>query len=562
MSFSIRYVKYVFAVLLVFLVACASHQPQQQPGVDKAEQQPHGQQQEQEEKSGSKQRDAEPSKMRNAGSGNRTSTAQSLPRFDVQANKVPARQFFLGLVEDTSHSLTIHPDVEGRISLQMKDVTLPQVLQEVQSLYGYPFRKTDVGYRVLPAGVITRTFHVNYLDISRSGGSSTQVRSGSISQNDDNNNANSVTSTNIDTDSKTAFWSELETTLSSMLDEDGKSRVIIQPQAGLVVVSAVPGEMQQVKKYLQTMQESIQKQVVLEAKIVEVGLSQGHQTGINWSGLLAESDDSGAVVSQSGGGTVISEGSSPSSGSPVDLAPDDPDLSTGRVANAFGGVFSAALNIRNFTAFIELLQEQGDVDVLSSPRVATTNNQKAVIKVGTDQFFVTDVSTQNSNYGSEDNRDTQINDVTLDPFFSGISLDVTPQISPGDMVTMHIHPSVSDVTEVKKSLQLGGDQVTLPLAQSEVRESDSIVKARDGQIVIIGGLMKTETSTDEASIPVLGDIPWLGYLFRHEKKMQSKSELVILLRPRVIGYNQNVESRIPEQEGLDTDNFGKRWQGN
>ena len=482
-------------------------------------------------------------------------TSQSLPRFDVRANEVPARQFFMGLVRDTPYSLTVHPRVEGTITLQMQNATLPQILEAVRTMYGYPSRRIGSSYQILPSGPVSRTFHVDYLDLARQGGSRTQVRSGSVSQNE--GSGSSVTSTEISTESESAFWSELEGTLQSIVGQGENRRVITQPQAGLVVVRALPRELEQVEQYLNAMQDSIQRQVILEAKIMEVRLNKGHQTGINWSGLLSGSESS-AVISQTGGGKAISDGATASSENSIDLSPDNPDLSTGRAAKAFGGVFSAAVNIRDFTAFIELLQEQGDVNVLSSPRVATMNNQKAVIKVGTDQFYVTDVSTETDDDDTVD--ETRVSDVTLDPFFSGIALDVTPYISREDRVTMHIHPSVSNVSEEKKSLTLAGDKVALPLAQSEVRESDSIVKASNGEVVVIGGLMKSRTSDQTASIPLLGDIPLLGHLFRQEKQVQEKSELVILLRPRVIGYGQE-RGRMPEAGDLNSEDFGRQWRG-
>jgi MSHA biogenesis protein MshL len=168
--------------------------------------------------------------------------------------------------------------------------------------------------------------------------------------------------------------------------------------------------------------------------------------------------------------------------------------------------------------------------VLSSPRVATLNNQKAVIKAGTDEFFVTDISS-NTVTGTAA---TTSRDVTLTPFFSGIALDVTPQISANGEVILHIHPTVSEVTDQTKSLTVSGETDQLPLAFSEIRESDSIVKAKSGQIIAIGGLMRNSTRRQNFSTPVLGRVPGLKRLFGSSREIESKTELIILLRPIVV----------------------------
>ena len=199
-------------------------------------------------------------------------------------------------------------------------------------------------------------------------------------------------------------------------------------------------------------------------------------------------------------------------------------------AIAFGGVFSLAVNGQDFTAFLEALKTQGNVQVLSSPRISTMNNQKAIIKVGTDEFFVTDVSTTTVTGTAT----TSTPNIELTPFFSGIALDVTPQISREGVVTLHIHPSVSEVTDQEKVISIGGQTQTLPLARSTVRETDSVVQARSGQLVVIGGLMQTHERENVGTTPLLGDMPLVGAMFRHKRTLGVKSELVILLRPLVI----------------------------
>ncbi|MDX2479108.1 MAG: hypothetical protein QNK24_02085 [Desulfuromusa sp.] len=177
-----------------------------------------------------------------------------------------------------------------------------------------------------------------------------------------------------------------------------------------------------------------------------------------------------------------------------------------------------------------MLETQGDVQVLSSPRVATVNNQKAVIKVGSDEYFVTDISSETFSGTST----TNSTDLTLTPFFSGVALDVTPQIDANGGITLHVHPSVSEVTDQNKQFTVRGEEQSLPLAYSTIRETDSVVHAESGQLVVIGGLMKENTVNETAGVPILSKLPGIGAMFRHTIARSRKSELVILLRPQVI----------------------------
>ena len=203
---------------------------------------------------------------------------------------------------------------------------------------------------------------------------------------------------------------------------------------------------------------------------------------------------------------------------------------SGFLTESLGGAFTMAFDIGDFNAFLELLEQQGQTRVLSSPRVSTLNNQKAVIKAGTDEFFVTDIAS-NTVTGTSS---TTSRDVTLTPFFSGIALDVTPQISDNHEVTLHIHPAVSEVTDQEKRLTVSGETDTLPLAFSQIRESDSIVKARSGQIIVIGGLMRSSSVDEDFGTPMLSNIPGVGKLFKSRRAVERKTELVILLKPIVV----------------------------
>ncbi len=183
------------------------------------------------------------------------------------------------------------------------------------------------------------------------------------------------------------------------------------------------------------------------------------------------------------------------------LSPSNPVTST--VTNTLGGAFALAINTGSFASYVEALSTQGKTTVLSSPRVSTLNNQKAVIKAGDDEYFITGV-TSNTLVGTSS---SQASTLDLAPFFSGVALDVTPQLSEGGEIILHIHPTVSNVSPKILNVTSNGQANSLPLAYSEVREADSVVKAESGQLVVIGGLMQVNRTSQDYRIPVLGDIP-------------------------------------------------------
>ncbi|MBS0613864.1 MAG: pilus (MSHA type) biogenesis protein MshL, partial [Proteobacteria bacterium] len=346
-----------------------------------------------------------------------------------------------------------------------------------------------------------------------------------------------ITGTSISTRSSSDFWRELEASLHGLIPPDGGRAVVINAQSGMVAVRATSRELRDVQQYLQQMQSIVTRQVILETKILEVELSDGFQAGINWS-LLGHDGKSLFNGAQTG----------PQSGfGSTDLfSQPSQSVTLGNlgnvVTNTLGGAFSLALKTADFSAFIELLGTQGKTRVLSSPRVSALNNQKAVIKAGSDEYFVTGVSS-NTVVGtaSATNRD-----VSLAPFFSGIALDVTPQIADDGEVIMHIHPTVSDVTEKIKQLTVAGVTDSLPLAYSQVRESDSVVKAASGQLIVIGGLMRTTRSYQDYRTPLLGDIPGLGNLFKSQRRSEVRTELVILMRPLVVTTDEQWQKLAAE----------------
>lgn len=438
-------------------------------------------------------------------------------RFDIRAVNLPANAYFTSLVKNTTENILVDPDVKGSISLVLKNVTVLEGIQAACSAYGFQYEETAYGYHIEAKKLITKIYTVNYLDVARNGTSKTRITPSSISDRVGSSSAGTGTtsgsttgsastttsgdSSEIKTTINNDFWTELKNSLVSMIgDKDGHT-VIVNPTSGLVVIRAYPDELRSVSTYLRSMQNIMARQVILEAKVLEVHLKAKYQAGIQWKLFGLNLD---------GTQTIPGEIDNPSK------------------------IFTLNINNKsNFANVINLLNTQGRTEVLSSPRIATMNNQKAIIKVGDDQFFITNVSSTTT--GAVTGAVTQ--DVQLTPFFSGIALDVTPEITQDGSVTLHIHPIVSEVVTDAKSFELGS-QVTknLPLAKSSVRESDSVVRARNGEVIIIGGLMENQTKSFDGSVPGLDQTSIKASFGRHDK-MANKIELVILLKPIIVKHN-------------------------
>ena len=456
-------------------------------------------------------------------------------RFDFSVKEaLPIRDFVNLLTVGTDLSVVVHPDTKGTISaLDLKNVTVTDVLDQVSDLYGYSIVIENDVYQIRPGGLQTRIFRLNYLNVSRSGNSSMQVTASGISEggnqngNNQNQNQNNQGGNNnntgngqnnqnnqnagrasISTETSTDYWKGLEAVIRSIINAPTQMAgqavgnqarsVIVSPQTGMILVRAFPSELAQVEAFIEASQEALQRQVILEAKILEVELKEGFQSGINLSALY-----------QSGNREI--------------------STSFGQLGSQIDGIgepLSVDMQFSDFSGVINLLETQGNVQVVSSPRIVTLNNQKAIFKVGQEAYFLTNAST--TSFGAGNDQTTSQNS-SLEPFFSGIALDVTPQISEVGDIILHIHPILS---EVKEDLKIINGQ-EFPLANSATRESDTIARVRNGEVIVISGLMQTRATGDKAGAPGLSEVPLLGSALEQKQRETVKTELVILLRALV-----------------------------
>ena len=494
--------------------------------------------------------------------------AATEPRFDLSVVNAPATQVFMALVSGTRYSMLLPPDVSGNLTVNLKDVTVMEALDTIRELYGYEYRVQGKRIFIEPNTVKTRVFQINYLASRRRGSSELRVTGSSMTTapggavggaapamptasptgpagtgtTTTTAPGNDTSRVSMTTDSD--FWGDLNRALATIVGTTEGRSVVVNPSSGVVLVRALPNELRNVEKYLRATQLIAERQVMLEAKIVDVTLSEGFQAGVNWSSFNGNKNRASVGVVQPG--TILrTQPGEALLGIPVgavqatnrtdeifsDAGTFVPGTAGLIAASALGkGFLGLAFQSANFAALLNFLETQGSVSVLSSPRIATLNNQKAVLKVGTDELFVTNVtsSTTTTTTGS-----VSAPSITLQPYFSGISLDVTPQIDDDGNIILHVHPAVSTVAEVQKVIDLGTLGIyKLPLAASNINETDSIVRVQDGNIVAIGGLMRQEQSSDRSQLP--GATGFLANALGQRSSGLNKRELVILIKPTII----------------------------
>ena len=471
--------------------------------------------------------------------------------FSIYARDSNIQDVLLAFSKESELNMVIDPELSGKVTIDLKRVTLKEALDAILFPLGWTYHIDGKFIKISRPQMETRLFTLNYIATRRSGkrevyvststggGLQTSTLPGQQTALSPGNARTGYTDLiSID---EMDLWKEIQKGLEAFIfgsveekeapsekekptwtrmDEKGK-KLIINKSTGVIMVTDYPVNLNKVASYLETVEGSSQRQVTIQAKIMEVILSDGHKEGINWKvieGLPRSVNLAWGLTNKAGttgypGSTTGYATGDTSSGTTINT----PGLFK---IKPFGGVLAlgAAGSEIALSDIMQAISEQGDVKILSSPTISTLNNQKAIIRVGNqDVFFITGaVATQNTV--------TQIiQPMTID---IGIILDVTPQIAEDGTIIMNIHPSITDKTGEKTTPD---GRSTFPLLS--VRETDTTVRVRDGQTIIIAGLMQEKSAENYTGVPVLGSIPFLGGLFRYKTRTKSISELVIMITP-------------------------------
>lgn len=348
-----------------------------------------------------------------------------------------------------------------------------------------------------------------------------------------------ITSTEATSDGKTmaAESTETKTQQATRQVSLGGSYYTIDKSVGMITVTAPRPLLQKIENYIENLKKELYRQVVIEAKIIEVTLSDNSKIGLDWSQVLKDFNITGAMEFGTGGvlGQVWPwnppDEFKPTSGYDFDLRSPDPSDTThylGPYPDSF--IHKVSLTALPFSVMLNALNEQGEATVLSNPKMTMLNGQPAVLSVGKDVRYISEIESE----VDDETGDTTYT-VTTDSIVQGIAFGVMASIIDEDSVVLHLTPITTDlVGDVIEYRQIGfsGAEVGLPVVQ--VREMSTMVQVNNGEMLIIGGLISSVEGKTEDFAPVVGDIPLIRYLFGVEEKRMEKKELVILLTPRII----------------------------
>ncbi|MEW4981632.1 MAG: pilus (MSHA type) biogenesis protein MshL [Cycloclasticus sp.] len=456
--------------------------------------------------------------------------------FTVVVNDVPVKELLFAIARDANVEIDIAQDVDGRVTLNAIDRTFDQIISRVS-------RQADIRYSVEKGvvfvkkdGQFLKHYDVGYVNLARTSDSTIAISTevASTGGTSGNSKVGNTSDTSINNKSVHQFWKTTVDNVRAILQEDEKvsaefvavakltggqtersvemgegkqSRVIASPESGLLSVFATQKQHHMVEKYLDLTLAGVKRQVFIEATIVEVELNDDYQAGVDWSRLV-QAGTEGFSVSQALLGTNLA-------GAPV----------TTLTYNNPGSKY-------DLNATVKLLNQFGNTKVLSSPKLMVLNNQTALLKVVDNRvYFTVSVETDTSESGLLTRTfETEIHTVPV-----GLVMSVTPYISSENMVTLNVRPTISRILKFVEdpNPELGtGDAASL-IPEISVREIESMLRVKSGDVAVIGGLMQDNHRYSTDGVPGLSKMNFIGDFFSYKDNSVSKSELVIFLKPMV-----------------------------
>lgn len=444
------------------------------------------------------------------------------PRYTVVVHELPAREVLFALARDAGLDLDLDARIEGRVTLNAIERTLPELLERIARQVALRWERRDGSLVVEPDLPYVRRYAIDYpnmardavktvsvaTQISSTGGDALGGAAGGAAAGGNNS------TTDIESVSSQRFWQSLLAGVAALVGESGPGEggvsadgaVIAHPESGVLVVRASQRGHREVEAFLAQVRESAHREVLVEATIVEVELTDRHRAGVDWSQLARSA---GFSLQQSLLGGELGQ-------APFFLLNyADRDTREG----------SVELTVR-------ALAEFGEVRVLSSPRLMVLNNQTALLKVVDNQvYFTIDVETT-STQGVVD----RVFETTVHTVPVGFVMSVTPGIHADGSVILNVRPTLSRIASFVEDPNpaLAEASVVNRIPVIQTRELESLLKLQDGQTAVLGGLMQDSGSRDTRGVPLLQDIPWLGELFKVRDDAQRKTELLVFLRPVIV----------------------------
>lgn len=422
--------------------------------------------------------------------------AQEMPLLEALALFASAYQ--LNVIADT--------DVKGTITVDFQSLPIQKAMESLVAVHGYYWKWEDGIIRV--GNLETKTFTIDYIRLTRgstassqagiSGGGAATTGTAAATTSTAASSSTGGASVNFNQQNQIPFWDEVEAQVKSMLSPEGK--LVLNRLSGTVQITDRHRQMLQVEKFLASLTKAMHRQVEVDAKIYEVTLQADSSLGVDWTKLsfLNSTIKAANIIANPAGGIALQ-------------------------AATLGVTHSTSA----FQAVINLLEQHGKVSVVSQPRLVTLNNQTAMMKVGTDRTFYSVTSTVSIIAGTTPTTQTvstEIPTVVTD----GLVLWLTPQISADGWIMVDISPTITRISGTTKS-PLGNTSPVL-----EVKQTTALLRLRDGETVVIGGLIQDASSDSERKIPVLGDLPFVGAAFRGTYNATTRKELVIFLTPRIM----------------------------